>query len=69
VKSGGFTPTHGCGSHANPSEPEKLTAYEVGIKSDLTQTVRVDAAAFYYRYKGQQVLGKVLDGVLRLLCR
>src|SRR3984893_13202422 len=62
VKSGGFTAHNTVvAPTAEPFEPEKLTAYEVGIKSDLTQTVRVDAAAFYYRYKGQQVLGKVLD--------
>jgi iron complex outermembrane receptor protein len=62
VKSGGFTAHNTVvAPTAEPFEPEKLTAYEVGIKSDLTRTVRVDAAAFYYRYKGQQVLGKVLD--------
>jgi iron complex outermembrane receptor protein len=62
VKSGGFTAHNTVvAPTAEPFEPEKLTAYEVGIKSDLTQTVRVDAAAFYYRYKGRQVLGKVLD--------
>ncbi len=62
VKSGGFTAHNTVAAPtAEPFEPEKLTAYEVGIKSDLTQTVRVDAAAFYYRYKVQQVLGKVLD--------
>jgi outer membrane receptor protein involved in Fe transport len=42
-------------------EPEKLTAYEVGVKSDVTRTLRVDAAIFYYRYKDQQILGKVFD--------
>ena len=62
VKSGGFTAHNTVAAPtAEPFEPEKLTAYEVGIKSDVTSTLRVDTAAFYYRYKGQQVLGKVLD--------
>jgi iron complex outermembrane receptor protein len=64
VKSGGFT-AHNTTSapSADPFEPEKLTAYEVGIKSDVTRTLRIDAAAFIYRYKDQQILGKVLDPV------
>jgi iron complex outermembrane recepter protein len=64
VKSGGFT-AHNTTSapQADPFEPEKLTAYEVGVKSDITRTLRVDGAVFYYRYKDQQILGKVLDEV------
>ena len=62
VKSGGFT-AHNTTSApvADPFGPEKLTAYEIGIKSDLTRSLRVNVAAFYYRYKGEQVLGKILD--------
>jgi len=64
VKSGGFTAHNTVAAPvAEPFEPEKLTAYEVGIKSDVTSTLRLDAAAFYYRYKGEQVLGKVFDAV------
>ena len=46
---------------ADPFEPEKLTAYEIGVKSDVTRALRVDASVFYYRYKDQQILGKVFD--------
>jgi outer membrane receptor protein involved in Fe transport len=64
VKSGGFT-AHNTTTQALavPFEPEKLTAYEVGVKSDLTRTLRLEAAVYYYRYKDQQILGKVLDEV------
>jgi iron complex outermembrane receptor protein len=48
---------------ADPFEPEKLTAYEVGVKSDVTRTLRLNASMFYYRYKDQQILGKVFDEV------
>lgn len=62
VKSGGFTAHNTTtAAAADAFEPEKLTAYEVGIKSDLTESLRVDAAVFYYRYKDQQILGKVFD--------
>jgi iron complex outermembrane recepter protein len=64
VKSGGFTAHNTTtAAVADPFGPEKLTAYEVGVKSDVTRTLRIDAAAFYYRYKGEQVLGKILDSV------
>ena len=62
VKSGGFTAHNTTsGAAAEAFEPEKLTAYEVGIKSDVTRTLRVDAAVFAYKYRDQQILGKVLD--------
>ena len=62
VKSGGFTAHNTLSAPAaDPFEPEKLTAYEVGVKTDLTTTLRVDCSAFYYRYKDQQILGKVFD--------
>jgi outer membrane receptor protein involved in Fe transport len=62
VKSGGFT-AHNTTSApvADPFLPERLTAFEVGIKSDLTRTLRANVAAFYYRYRDEQVLGKILD--------
>jgi iron complex outermembrane receptor protein len=62
VKSGGFTAHNTVTAPAaDPFAPEKLTAYEMGVKSDVTRTLRVDASAFYYRYKDQQILGKVFD--------
>jgi outer membrane receptor protein involved in Fe transport len=62
VKSGGFTAHNTVSAPAvDPFKPERLTAYEVGEKSDLTRTLRVDASVFYYRYRDQQLLGKILD--------
>lgn len=62
VKSGGFTAHNTVNTAAvDPFEPEKLTAYEIGVKSDVTRTLRLDASVFYYRYRDQQILGKVFD--------
>lgn len=62
VKSGGFTAHNTVSAPAvDPFKPEKLTAYEVGIKSDVTSKFRIETAAFYYRYRDQQILGKVFD--------
>jgi iron complex outermembrane receptor protein len=64
VKSGGFTAHNTTnGAATEPFSPEKLTAYEVGVKSDVSRTLRVNASAFYYRYRDQQILGKVFDDV------
>jgi outer membrane receptor protein involved in Fe transport len=64
VKSGGFTAHNTTtAAAADPFEPEKLTAYEVGIKSDVSATLRVDVSGFYYRYRDQQILGKVFDPI------
>ena len=39
------------------TEPEKLNAYEIGLKSELLdRRLRVNAAAFYYAYRNQQFL-------------
>ena len=64
VKSGGFT-AHNTTSapSADAFKPERLTAYEIGVKSDVTPTFRVNTAVFYYRYRDQQLLGKVYDAV------
>ena len=62
VKSGGFTAHNTLSAPAaDPFQPEKLTAYELGVKTELTRTLRVDWSAFYYRYKDQQILGKIFD--------
>ena len=65
TKSGGFTAHNTVGSPnaVDAFRPEKLTAYEAGLKSDITPTLRVNAAVFYYDYKDQQVLSKVFDSV------
>ncbi|HBO13974.1 MAG TPA: hypothetical protein DD491_14390 [Halieaceae bacterium] len=51
-KSGGFNSLD-----ANPSyDPEELSAWEAGIKSDwFDNTLRVNASAFYYDYQDLQV--------------
>jgi outer membrane receptor protein involved in Fe transport len=62
VKSGGFTAHNTVTAPAaDPFEPEKLTAYEIGAKSDVTRTLRVNTSAYFYRYSDQQILGKVFD--------
>lgn len=49
-KSGIF---NSAGFDPNPVNPEKITAYEAGVKIGAGQ-LRFDAAAFYYRYKDLQ---------------
>jgi iron complex outermembrane receptor protein len=66
VKSGGFTAHNTTVSAlAEPFEPEKLTAYEIGVKADVTRTLRIDTSVFYYRYKDQQILGKIFDDAVQ----
>ena len=54
IKSGGFNSV----SPANPAYlPEKLTAYEVGLKTELfDRRVRLNLAGFYYNYTNLQVI-------------
>ena len=59
VKSGGFT-AHNLTAASPPFAPEKLLAYELGIKADVTPAFRVNGALFYYDYTDQQVLSKFL---------
>jgi len=64
VKSGGYN-IHNTVNAAGvgPFAPEKLLAYELGIKSDVTPTLRLNASVFYYDYRDEQVLSKVFDPV------
>lgn len=39
---------------AGGAGPEKITSYEVGLKSDLLDNLRLNAAAFYYDYTNIQ---------------
>ncbi len=57
IKSGGFTAYNSFNPAAvDPFGPEKLWAYEAGVKSDLIRnTLRVNASVFYYDYEDQQV--------------
>jgi iron complex outermembrane recepter protein len=62
VKSGGFTAHNTLNVAAvDPFQPEKLTAFEIGIKADATDTLRINASAFHYEYRDQQILSKVFD--------
>ncbi len=61
-KAGGFNLT----SDGRPYEPEDITAYEIGLKSDFwDRRARVNVDAFYYDYTNLQLttLGVASDGV------
>jgi outer membrane receptor protein involved in Fe transport len=62
VKSGGFT-AHNLTAADPPFKPETLLAYELGVKADVTRSLRVNAAVFYYDYTDEQVLSKFLEPV------
>jgi iron complex outermembrane recepter protein len=63
VKSGGFTAYNTITvDQLAPFKPEILYAYEVGAKSDLAgRRLRINAAAFYYDYRRQQVQSAIYD--------
>jgi iron complex outermembrane receptor protein len=62
VKSGGFTAHNTlAAAQVDPFYAEKLTAYEIGVKSDIARTLRLNASTYYYRYRDQQILTKVFD--------
>lgn len=64
VKSGGFTAHNTVSAPAvDPFQPERLTAYELGAKTEVAKTLRASGAVYYYRYRDQQILGKVFDDV------
>lgn len=59
-KSGGYT-AHNSGNvlALEAFKPEAVNAFEVGFKSDLTDSLRLNGALFYYGYQDQQVLSTV----------
>ncbi len=63
IKSGGFTAYNTLNPQAiDPFVQEKLDAYEVGVKSEwFENTLRLNAAGFYYSYKDQQVQSAIFD--------
>lgn len=50
-----------------PVVQESVLAYEIGVKTTLTPSLHVNAAAFYYDYKEKQVRGKVADPIFGIL--
>jgi iron complex outermembrane receptor protein len=59
-KSGGFSFT---APAPGGYKPETVTAYEVGVKSDLMEDhLRLNASAFYYDYEDLQVLAFIVPG-------
>ena len=50
-----------------PVKPEVLYAYEVGIKSDPSPLVRINANAYYYNYKNIQTFVNNALGTSNLL--
>jgi iron complex outermembrane receptor protein len=55
-KSGGFNIS---GVSNSPFQPEKVDAFEVGLKTSPRRPVSANVSAFYYKYKNQQVLSAV----------
>ncbi|ACG78929.1 TonB-dependent receptor [Phenylobacterium zucineum HLK1] len=53
-KSGVFNASASNPAAAVPVDPEKVTQYEVGVKSDPTRWLRLNAAAYYTDYNGLQ---------------
>ncbi|MFT4199082.1 MAG: TonB-dependent receptor [Pseudoxanthomonas sp.] len=59
-KSGGYTAHNTSNVTALAAfKPETLTAFEVGFKSDLGASLRLNGALFHYEYHDQQVLAAV----------
>jgi iron complex outermembrane receptor protein len=55
-KAGGFRIGIDTTIGASPTtQPEHLDAFEVGLKKDFGRTFQVNAAAFYYNYKNDQI--------------
>jgi iron complex outermembrane receptor protein len=53
-KSGVFNASATTVAAAEPVDPEKVTQYEVGLKSDPTSWLRLNVAAYYTNYDGLQ---------------
>lgn len=62
MKPGGFTANNTVvPQQAQPIKPETILAYEIGTKNDFfSHRLRLNAAAFYYDYRDQQVLGNIV---------
>jgi iron complex outermembrane receptor protein len=65
-KSGAFNSSS---AQAQPVNPEKVDAYELGVKTDEFRTLSFNAAAFYYRYDDLQLtkFAVVNGGITQIL--
>ena len=67
IKSGGFTAyntTDATGIGTQPFKPEKLWAYEIGVKTSFDQhRIQLNTAGYYYDYSDQQVQSSIVDPV------
>jgi iron complex outermembrane receptor protein len=62
LKSGGYNLS--ATTNVAPYAPEKLNAYEIGLKSEFfNRSLQVNVAAFYYDYKDVQVLESQKNGI------
>ncbi len=69
-KAGGFpTLAATAAVQYDPTVQEELTSYEVGIRSEPSDQLRVSGALYYYDYVDKQVLGFTLDPVFGPLLR
>src|SRR3546814_14796396 len=50
-----------------PFDDEKLTAYEVGIKTRVAPNLQVNAAVFDYEYSDAQIYGPLFDSPIGVL--
>ena len=55
-KSGVF---NGAAGTPDSADPETISAYEVGIKSNFSKRIRLNAAAYYYDYRDLQVSSSI----------
>lgn len=53
----------------DPARQEKLRAYEIGVKSQLTPDFQVNASAFYYDYRDKQLSVYFADPIYTALAR
>src|SRR3546814_6470973 len=51
----------------SPFDDEKLTAYEVGIKTRVAPNLQVNAAVFDYEYSDAQIYGPLFDSPIGVL--
>jgi len=56
-------------SQFSPVNQEELKAYEIGVKSSLSENLQLNMAAYYYDYTDKQVFGRAPDPVFTVLTR